>query len=216
MYLLIWIPPSFTGYYTPLVLHKPCINLALTLQFKPKSFESPHLEERTLISQRKEYLKNSSSPLFTFCGYRSVHFFDKLICNRQTKSAAFSERPLSHLYRRSKICFRSSLPIPIPLSLTRIAILSFCFDKLIPILSAWLWEITFCIRLFNIRKYASESRFTRNAAQEYQYCKSICLSSNIGIQSINISLVNSTASTWFIVIANSSEFSLNQSKRTSI
>ena len=74
----------------------------------------------------------------------------------------FSDRPLSHLYSRSKICFKSSLSIPIPLSDRRIFIFLFCSDKANSILSAWLWEITFCIRLFNIRIYPSGSRMGRS------------------------------------------------------
>ena len=54
-------------------------------------------------------------------------------------------------------CFKSFLSIPTPLSDKSIFIFPPCPDKDISILSAWLWEITFCIRLFNIRIYPSGS-----------------------------------------------------------
>ena len=52
--------------------------------------------------------------------------------------------------------------------------------KDISILSAWLWEITFCIRLFNIRIYPSGSICTRKGCSGMSIVKSTRVSSNIG------------------------------------
>ena len=50
-----------------------------------------------LFRQRKEQSKSSSFPRYTFCVDCTVHFFDKLMCDGQSKTASF--------FRRSGIAF---------------------------------------------------------------------------------------------------------------